>query len=193
MTRGAGPPAGDAVARACELVGLFCPSIPSFGSIECVEAGAVPEPARQLLHHRSHMTVAMERHHACAVELRVVAERHHAGGGSDAYAREILLVRPDGAVVQYGIVRIDLQALDRETAAAIRGHAAPLGRILVAAGLFCEVQQVALLRIEAGPHLRRLVGACDRVYGRVAAIAVDGSPTIELLEIVVPAAAPPSS
>lgn len=193
MTRDAGPPAGDAVGRARELVGLFCPSISSFGLIESVEAGAVPEPARHLLHHRSHMTVAMERHHACVVDLRVVAERQPAGGRADSYAREILLVRPDGAVVQYGIVRIDLQALDRETAAAIRNHAAPLGRILMAAGLLCEVQQVALVRIEAGPHLRRLVGACDRVYGRVAGIAVDCSPMIELLEIVVPATAPPAA
>lgn len=184
--------ADDAVARAGDLVGLFCPSRSSFGSIEAALAAAVPEPDRRLLHHCSHMTVTMERHHDCAVELRVVAERQPAGGGGEVYAREILLVRPDGVVVQYGIVRIDLAVLDRETAAAIRRRAAPLGTILVAAGLLCEVQNVALLRIQAGPHLHRVVGAGGRLYGRVAEIAVDGSPAIELLEIVVPAAVSPS-
>ncbi|MFM7244381.1 MAG: hypothetical protein ACKO40_09445 [Planctomycetaceae bacterium] len=191
MTGRGGPLADDAIARARGIGDLFCPSPSSFGSIEAVPAATVPEPDRQLLHHRSHMTVTMERHHGCAVELRVVAERQPDRDGADFYAREILLVRPDGAVVQYGIMRIDLAALDRETAAAIRGRVAPLGRILVAAGLLCEVQNVALLRIHAGPHLRRIVGAGDSLYGRVAEIAVDGSPTIELLEIVVPAAVPP--
>jgi len=190
MTAGAGAADDDAVARAGRLVDLFCEPRGSFGTFEAVPAAAVPEPDRQLLDHRSHMTVTMERHHGCTVDLRVVAERHPAGAGGDSYAREILLVRPDGVVVQCGIVRIDLATLDAETAAAIRGRAAPLGRILVAAGLLCEVQRVALLRIEAGPHLGRWVGRQRRLHGRVAEIVVDGRPAIELLEIVVPPAMP---
>jgi chorismate-pyruvate lyase len=179
---------GDAVARAGRLVDLFCEPRRSFGTIEAVPSAAVAEPDRHLLDHHSHMTVTMERHHGCDVDLRVVAERHPAGAAADAYAREILLVRPDGVVVQCGIVRIDLAALDRETAEAVRGRAAPLGRILVAAGLLCEVQKVALLRIEPGPHLRRWVGQARHLHGRVAEISVDGKPAIELLEIVVPPA-----
>jgi len=187
--------AGGAAARAGALVDLFCEGGRDFGSIEVVAPAAVPEPDRHLLDHHSHMTVAMERHHGCAVELRVVSERGHAGPAADAYAREILLVRPDGAVVQHGIVRIDLGVLDRESAAAIRRHAAPLGRILMAAGLLCEVHHVELLRIEPGPHLRRLVGNATRLHGRVAEISVAGRPAIELLEIVVspPAASPVST
>jgi hypothetical protein len=46
---------------------------------------------------------------------------------------------------------------------------------------------VNLLEIEPGPHLRGLVGGAGRSFGRVAEIAVDGRPTIELLEIVVAA------
>lgn len=184
----AGP--GDALARAASLVDLVCESRGSFGTLDVVPQAAVPDPDRQLLDHRSHMTVTMERHHGCAVELRVVAERQPVAGASESYAREILLVRPDGVVVQYGIVRIDLAALDRPTAAAIRGREAPLGRILIAAGVLCEVQRVTLLRIEAGPHLRRLVGDVDHLHGRVAEIAVDGKPAIELLEIVVPSPQP---
>lgn len=190
MTAGAAAADDDAVARAGRLVDLFCEPRDAFGTIEAVPAAAVPEPDRRLLDHRSHMTVTMEQHHGCAVDLRVVAERHPAGAAGDSYAREILLVRPDGVVVQYGIVRIDLAILGRATAAAVRGRAAPLGRILVAAGLLCEVQRVALLRIEVGPHLGRWVGQPRRLHGRVAEIMVDGRPAIELLEIVVPSATP---
>ena len=190
MTAEADAAGHDAVARAGGLVDLFCEGRGQFGTIECVHAAAVPEPDRHLLDHRGHMTVTMERHHGGAVELRVVAERHPGGATADAYAREIILVRPGDVVVQCGIVRIDLAAVDRETAAAIRRRAEPLGRILVAAGLLCEVQKVALLRIEPGPHLRRWVGAARHLYGRVAEISVAGRPAIELLEIVVPPATP---
>jgi len=158
----------EASIRAAALVKLFCPEVAFFGMISGISPEDLTADDRRLLDHRSHMTVTMERHHGCTVDLRVVAERHPAGAGGDSYAREILLVRPDGVVVQCGIVRIDLATLDPETAAAIRGRAAPLGRILVVAGLLCEVQRVALLRIEAGPHLGRWVGRQRRLHGRVA-------------------------
>jgi chorismate-pyruvate lyase len=115
-----------------------------------------------------------------------VAEQKAAEGGATRYAREILLVRPDGQVVQYGIVRIDLAAVDPATAAAIRRAAAPLGRILIEAGLLCDVQRVSCLRIEPGPHLGGIVGERGPLSGRVAEILVGGQPAIELLEVVVP-------
>jgi chorismate-pyruvate lyase len=120
------------------------------------------------------------------VKLRVVAERSEpSGDGRNLYAREILLARPDGAVVQYGIVRIDLDAVDAETAARIRRAAEPLGSILVEAGLLCEVHDVRLLRIVPGLHLARLIGnERAETFGRVAEIVVAGRPAIELLEIV---------
>ena len=169
----------DAVARAQELVGLFVASPPEFGGITAVTADRVPEPYRSLLDHPSHMTVAMERHHRAPVALRVVAE---SSGPGSAYAREILLSRPGGGVVQHGIVRIDLAAVDAEAAARIRAHSAPLGRILVEAGALCEVGDVRLLGIVPGPHLAGLIGP-HATFGRVASIAIAGRPAIELLEI----------
>jgi chorismate-pyruvate lyase len=143
----------------------------------------VPEAARRLLDHRSHMTVAMERLHG-PVRLEVVDCGEDSAG---RYAREILLVRADGRVVQHGIVRIDLRRLVAETAAAIRAAAIPLGRILIEAGLLRDVHDVSLLQIDPGPHLRRLFGTdAAPAYGRVATIDLDGVPTVELLEIVAP-------
>jgi hypothetical protein len=54
----------------------------------------------------------------------------------------------------------------------------------MAAGVLCDVRDVSLVAVHPGDELRRLIG--DRAtFGRVALIRVDGSPAIELLEIVV--------
>jgi chorismate-pyruvate lyase len=172
-----------AVARGRDLVSLFHPDAAAFGDLRLVAAKQVPEAARRLLDHRSHMTVAMERLHG-PVRLEVVDCGEDSAG---RYAREILLVRADGRVVQHGIVRIDLRRLVAETAAAIRAAAIPLGRILIEAGLLRDVHDVSLLQIDPGPHLRRLFGTdAAPAYGRVATIDLDGVPTVELLEIVAP-------
>jgi chorismate-pyruvate lyase len=177
---------GGAVARAESLVRLFHQSPASFAALTAVSSDAVPQPYRGLLDHRSHMTAAMERHHGGPVSLRVVA---HDGPRTEAdgrewYAREILLSNEAGDVVQYGIVRIDLSSLGTADAARVRNATAPLGRILMAAGVLCDVRDVSLVAVHPGDELRRLIG--DRAtFGRVALIRVDGSPAIELLEIVV--------
>lgn len=173
-------PAEAAVARGRDLVSLFHPDIASFGHLRLAAPERVPEAARQLLDHRSHMTVAMERRHG-PVRLRVVDRDEDASG---RYAREILLLRADGRVVQHGVVRIDLRRLAAETAAAIRAESIPLGRILIDAGLLRDVHDVALLEIEPGPHLRRLFGTAAATHGRVATIDLDGVAAVELLEIV---------
>jgi hypothetical protein len=201
------PDSRDPVARAAAIVRLFC-GLAEFGECRSVMPDQVPEPARALLDHRSHMTVAMERFHGCDVRLRVVAQaddgREH-GPNDGWYAREILLETPAGEIVQHGIVRIDLTHLDVPTARAIREGRRPLGRILIEAGMLREVQGVNLLEIMPGPHLQelfRLMGPRPAgsspaapvseapVYGRVADIQLDGRPAVELLEIVAPAAGP---
>jgi hypothetical protein len=170
----------DVAARAAELVGLFVTPAEEFGTIVPIAAERVPEPFRSLLDHDGHMTEAMERHHGGEVTLRVVSE---AVGPGDRYAREILLDRPGGGVVQHGIVRLDLGAVDATSADRIRAHAAPLGRILAEAGMLCRVSDVELVQVVPGPHLRPLIGARP-TFGRVAGISVDGRPAVELLEIV---------
>ncbi|MGI9176292.1 MAG: hypothetical protein ACR2IT_00355 [Pirellulales bacterium] len=176
----------DPVSRAGSLVSLFCPTAGEFGQFSRIDSGDVPPLPRQLLDHRGHMTVTMEQQHGCLLELRVVAERDESSvGTAGRYAREILLATPAGRAVQYGIVRIDLRAVEPVVAESIRSRRAPLGRILVQAGLLCEVQNVALVRVSPGPHLRRVFpDAGQHTYGRVAEIVVAGRPMIELLEIV---------
>ncbi|MFN9367515.1 MAG: hypothetical protein ACK6CT_01925 [Planctomycetia bacterium] len=179
----------DAVGRGLRLVRIFHRDGDSFGRLRPIEAAAVPAAPRVLLDHRHHMTVAMERRHGGPVRLRVVAERAAVATGA-WYAREILLLGGDDAVVQHGIVRIDLATVKPDVAATIRAGRIPLGRILLAADLLLEVQRVELLEIEPGPHLRSLFAdSAGPAYGRVAEIVVNGRPAVELLEIVPPHAA----
>jgi chorismate-pyruvate lyase len=114
--------------------------------------------------------------------LRVVAT-----APEGRYAREILLEDGGGRAVQYGIVRIDLTALDEGLAKEIRAARRPLGRILIDGGVLRDVHDVDLLEITPGPHLRRVLAlpdGADPLYGRVAEIKLNGRKAVELLEIV---------
>ncbi|MFO0424655.1 MAG: hypothetical protein ACK52C_13475 [Planctomycetia bacterium] len=187
----------DAVERALDLIRSFPEAAAGFGTLRSVQSDDLPEPDRELLDHRSHMTVAMERLSGGLVGLEVVAARVEpaaASGKRGLYMREILLTSASGAVVQEGIVRIDLDALDEATAAAILAAKTPLGRILIEANLLRDVHDVGLLEVLPGPHLGRLFGPAaanaHRTFGRVAEISLGGRPAVELLEIAAPGLLP---
>ncbi len=156
-----------------------------FGQLHPIDPEQLPEPARTLLDHTRHMTVAMERFHGGPVGLRVV---QRTTGHDGHYCREILLHVADGRVVQHGIVRIDLGQLPPDVADAIRTESTPLGRLLINAGLHCDVHDVRVLRVVTGPWLARLfeVTPGRETFGRVALIGLAGRPVIELLEIIAP-------
>jgi len=159
-----------------ELLDLF----PSEGrpAHAFVAGDDVPEPYRGLLVHEQHMTVTVEAHHGGPVDVRVL-ERRHDGGH---YARRILLVhRASGAVVQFGIVRIDLRHVAPDVGAEIVAGRTPLGRVLIDHGVLRRVDPVAYLRFDAAPWF----GGAP-AYGRLAIIHCDGEPAVEVLEVVAP-------
>jgi len=79
--------------------------------IEQVEDNALPPAVNKLLVHQNHMTTTLQDHHGEPVELRVL--RHHLQ--EHFYTREILLTLPStSTIVEYGIVRLDLDALSSE-------------------------------------------------------------------------------
>jgi hypothetical protein len=182
--------AKKSVERALGMAADFWVPADAVGGIRAVAAADVPAAFRELLDHRSHMTVSLERLHGTPLAVRVLAVRQDVPCG---YSREILLIGPRGDVVLYGIVRIDLAAVNPTTAEEIRAAKTPLGRVLIDAGVLRDVRDVSLLEIVPGTRLTELLGnaggqrkSLGKTFGRVAAIDLDGRPAVELLEIVAP-------
>jgi hypothetical protein len=150
-----------------------------------VPAAEVPEPYQGLLVHEHHMTVTVERHHGRPVYLRVLG-RHREGSW---YARKILLL-PVGTdkVVQFGIMRINLDLLARQVRQQVLDENTPLGRILIKHNVLRRIEPTAFLRIVPNEALMKYFGVTEpRVtYGRLAIIHCDDRPAVELLEVVAP-------
>lgn len=163
-------------------------------SIECdpsdigqfveVAVDAMPDKFRQLLSHNEHMTVSVEGHHGCPVALEVLQCRTE----GSIYIREIVLRRTtDRQVVLYGIVRLQLNALEEAPRREILAAKTPLGRILIEHNVLREVELVDLWKVEVGSKLADLLGVPVRstTYGRTAMIYFSNQPALELLEIVI--------
>ena len=167
------------------LLELFYDAPDELAQFAEVPAASVPADYRKLLDHERHMTVTVEDFHRTPVDVRVLdtyeTDRH--------YARKILLCRQsDGAVVQYGIMRLNLRHVSDEVRSDIRSQRAPLGRILIEHGVLRDVHLLCLWRVAAGDELATLfdVPPGTITYGRTAWIGVDGEGAVELLEIVTP-------
>jgi chorismate-pyruvate lyase len=176
-------PESDLFARsASRLATLFFASLDELGRFESVLVDQLPDDYRTLLAHHDHMTVALEAFHDSLVDVRALAEWQD----DASYARCSLLSRQsDGAIVQFGIMRIWLADLPAKAQDEIRSKKWPLGRVLIRHNVLREVELITLWRIEPGPVLKdQLQLDSERpIYGRTAQILVDDRPTVQLLEI----------
>jgi chorismate-pyruvate lyase len=168
-----------------DLVELFYPSLPECGELTPAEGESIPAAYRLLLAHTAHMTVTLEAYHRSLVDVHVwerqVTPTH--------YARKITLTRQsDGAVVMFGIMRVNLTVLDPEVQERIVGEGTPLGRILIEHDILRRIRTPRLWRVLPGPDLTACMGLdSPRVtYGRTAMMNLNEAPAVELLEIVTP-------
>lgn len=147
-----------------------------------VEADDIPQPARKLLVHHKHMTATLKTHHGQEVELHVL--RHRLEG--DRYTRKILLTLPGrGSVVEFGVVRLDLQFTDEAVRSAILGRVTPLGAILIGHRVLTKVTPKWYLRFPADCPVVRYFGTPPvQAYGRLATIHCNGVAAVQLLEVV---------
>lgn len=169
------------------LLHLFYQDTAEFGVIEAISAAEMPTVARKLLDHEHHMTVTVEDHHHCEVDVQVL-ETLFTG---QAYSRKILLSKQtDRAVVQFGIVRLNFEFLATHIQQEILAENTPLGRILINHNVLRRVELSQLWEIQVGQDLAELfcVSPNTIVYGRTAWIYCNGEPAIELLEVVTSAA-----
>jgi chorismate-pyruvate lyase len=169
------------------LLHLFYQDTAEFGVIEAISAADMPTVGRKLLDHEHHMTVTVEDHHHCEVDVQVL-ETLFTG---QAYSRKILLTKQtDSTVVQFGIVRLNFEFLATHIQQEIRAENTPLGRILINHNVLRRVELAQLWKIQVGQDLAELfrVSPNTIVYGRTAWIYCNGEPAIELLEVVTSAA-----
>jgi len=167
---------------ASRLATLFYTDLAELGHFESVNVDEMPVGYRSLLAHAEHMTVSLESYHDSLVDVRAVDEWRDAA----SYARSSLLSRQsDGAIVQFGIMRIWLGDLPASAQQQITGKQSPLGRVLIEHNLLREVEVISLWRIEPAPALKQLLqlGDSQPIYGRSAQILVEERPTVQLLEI----------
>jgi chorismate-pyruvate lyase len=162
---------------------LFYDRLEELGRFEPVAADQLPDDYCALLAHHDHMTVALEAHHNSLVDVRALAERQD----DASYSRTSLLARQsDGAVLQFGIMRIWLADLPTVAREEITAKRLPLGRVLIAHNLLREIELITLWRVMPGPVLRQHLGTNggEPIYGRSAQILVDDRPTVQVLEII---------
>ena len=193
------------------LTNLFPSDEPLFLKAEHIPSSLTPEPYKSLLVHDHHMTVAMETHHGCSVDVRVLNQRQE----GDLYAREILLLKSSqtsmiagGAssesplhafplktggkgtrgVVQYGIVRFNFSYVTDAVRDEIIAGQTPLGRVLINHNVLRHIDLGAILEITAGPRLAAHFGmpVGGVTYGRMATIFCNRQPAVDLLEIATP-------
>jgi chorismate-pyruvate lyase len=168
---------------ASRLATLFFSDLTELGRFEPASLDNLPPQARTLLAHNEHMTVALEAFHNSRVSVEALAEWRDEA----SYARCSLLSRQsDGAIVQFGMMRIWLADLPAAAQEEITSKKSPLGRVLIEHNVLREVELITLWKIEPGAVLRQHLGvrAKSPIYGRTAQILVDERPTVQLLEIV---------
>lgn len=176
-------PADLYIGSVTRLAERFGYSLVDLGEFHAAAPDELPAAYRTLLAHTGHMTVTLEAFHGTLVDVRVLRET----ADETSYAREIVLARQsDGAVVQYGLMRIWLADLPAEVRHEIETHDAPLGRVLIRHGLLRDVELISLWRITPSRHVASQFGgeSTDTIYGRSAQILVDGRPTVQMLETV---------
>ena len=154
---------------------------------EHIPSAVTPEPYKTMLVHDHHMTLAMEGHHNCTVDVRVLDSNL---SGSE-YARKIqLLKHGTETIVMFGIIRFHLEYVTVAVRNEVLAGHTPLGRILINHNVLRHIDLGAILEITAGPALARYlampVGAIT--YGRLATIFCNRQPALDLLEISAPLA-----
>ena len=170
----------DAQPQFADLVRLF-PDAAAFDAAS-IPPEELPQPYRGLLAHSHHMTVTVEEFYGDPVTVRVLDSRQY----RDEYARMILLAIPNGTVVQFGIVRVNLLALSADVRAEIVAGRTPLGRVLISHGVLRRIRPTSFVRATSNAFLAKHLGDAPAYYGRVGVIFAGDLPAVEVLEILAP-------
>ncbi len=110
---------------------------------EQVHADEIPHESRSLLVHNRHMTATLNAHHGQPVALRVLEHQEVRA----VYRRKILLTVDGGKrVVEFGLVRLNLDVLPPDARKDVVTRKLPLGEILAKYDVLTRVEPRWYLR-----------------------------------------------
>lgn len=142
----------------------------------------MPEPYRELLCHKQHMTIALRDFHGAPVDLYVMATR----GEGAHYARKIFLTRRGSAqAVELGVARVNLRMIAEPARGQILAQRRPLGAVLIDNGICRRVEPRWYLRFPRGSSILAWFGYPTHgpFFGRIGTIFCDEEPAVDVLEI----------
>jgi hypothetical protein len=138
-----------------------------------------------MLVHERHMTLAMERHHECPVDVHVVDRKWD----GDVYGRKSILTKQGTDVpVQLGFVRFHFEYVTDAVKDEIISETIPMGRVLINHNVLRHIDLGAIVKFTAGPGLADYLQMVEggETYGRLATIFCNKRPAVDLLEISAP-------
>ncbi len=148
-----------------------------------VHANDIPSDIRSLLVHNRHMTATLNAHYGQPVALRVL--RHVE---IDATYRRMIMLTVDAGerVVEFGLVRLNLDVFPPDARNDVAARQLPLGEILAKYDVLTRVEPRWYLRFAAtSPVVQYFApGPTREAYGRLGVIHCNGRPAVELLEVV---------
>jgi len=144
-----------------------------------IRADELTPRSRQLLDHVDHMTERLRT--ASGGDLKLTVLREHSAAGE--YSREILLTAADGAILEFGVVRIMEQHLPPAVVHEIHRREKPLGDILISHGVLRRVEPRWFFEFDETALPTRAMNA-RAGDGRLGIIHCNGEPAIQVLEVI---------
>jgi chorismate-pyruvate lyase len=96
-----------------------------------IEGRVMPEPYRSMLVHQRDMTPTLEEVYGSRIDLRVLKYSLR----ENVFSRQIVLIKPDGTIVEFGAIKIYLDRFPAAAAARVMEMRQPLGTILKTEGV----------------------------------------------------------
>ena len=159
------------------------------GGVETFEIDGrpMPEPYRGLLVHERDMTSTLERFHREKPTLEVLAKRR---SETSLFRQVLLRGARSNRVVEYGAIRIELEALSAQARWAVLEGLRPLGAILADYRVPYVSRPHSYFGVHPGSRLQEILGltAPGMLYGRKNFLrAPSGDVLAEVVEILPPA------
>jgi hypothetical protein len=172
------------------LRGFYARAGLALPAIEACEPGEMPDGARALLAHDGDMTPTLESYHGEPLMLRVLDARLE---GPSCFVREVvLLTRDTGRAVEFGAIRIHLDAFPSDARREVLACRRPLGGLLADHGIPHQSAPSLFFKLWADEVVRGALGLTGApvLFGRCNTLRDPGGRTLaQVVEVLPPVGA----